>query len=563
MAGVQQGGPGDEWRLGIDLGEPHEHSPAAEPQDDHDMSLARLTHPLHVVTVEHLGWAIIAAWALITRLIALGAPPLTAAEARNALFEYDLANRTHEAAAAGFHPAWSGWVHLLQAGIFTIGASDFSARLVFALSGLLLIAMAFEMRHYVGRAGAIGLGAMIAISPSATYFSRASTTVLPAAAFELVAIAAYMALGSQARVRRAIGFGCVAGLMMAADPTALVTTAIFIAALTILGVWKFSVTEKVYLQARVWLDRYANRLAIVIVVAVAVWGLSEFALFREISFVGIAQSFDSLRGGNGASGYLAGLRFYAPGFVFYEFLIVIAAIAGAITILTLRVRSRFAVFCLLWAAMSFAFYLWSPARAPDQMMRMIVPAAFLGAIAVDYLHHTQAWHLVRYVVAALALLTVYVQFLAIYCVPQPGGAPWARHGSLYWSAGATPVIARDRTHEIMIMAYGPVGTIWFNGGMPPSLRWYLRDLRPALSAAEATVVINADASPKPGDDVKAGFEYEESWKPNLATLDAARALRYLFTERIWGPVTTRVVNVTVRPLTESAPTVIVPPGAPP
>src|SRR5438105_1116126 len=118
MANLPQTDPGNEWRLG-EPGEPHKLPPVApvvEPA--HDLSADRLGRVLNVVTVEGLGWLLVFACALVTRLVALGVRPLTAAEARHALFESDLAIGTHNASVVAYHPVWAGWVHLLTAGIF-------------------------------------------------------------------------------------------------------------------------------------------------------------------------------------------------------------------------------------------------------------------------------------------------------------------------------------------------------------------------------------------------------------------------------------------------------------
>src|SRR5579864_7986022 len=139
----------DEWRLGIEPGEHPELvlvHPASESQ--RDLSLERLERPLEVVTVERLGWAVVALYAILTRFAFLAARPLDASEAQQALFQYDLAaNGFHASAIA--ETAYGGWVHMLQAGLFAaFGANDFTARVVFALSGVLLVAIAFEMRNY-------------------------------------------------------------------------------------------------------------------------------------------------------------------------------------------------------------------------------------------------------------------------------------------------------------------------------------------------------------------------------------------------------------------------------
>ena len=132
----------DEWRLGLEPGEPHHPPPPPAPPvqapPPRDLSDDRLDAPLYVLTVEHLGWAIIALYALLTRLGGLGLRPLSAVEAMDGLFARDLAS--HGLGALAMNPPSSGWLDPLRAGVFlAFGASDFGARIVAAIFGLLLI----------------------------------------------------------------------------------------------------------------------------------------------------------------------------------------------------------------------------------------------------------------------------------------------------------------------------------------------------------------------------------------------------------------------------------------
>ena len=105
----------------------------------------------------------------------LGARPLDSAEAGHALGELAL---LRSGPPAGAHLSW---IHLLEAAVFAaVGAGDFKARLIFALSGLLLIAAGFAMRRQLGRAGAMAFAALLVLSPSVAYFSRTADSVVPA-----------------------------------------------------------------------------------------------------------------------------------------------------------------------------------------------------------------------------------------------------------------------------------------------------------------------------------------------------------------------------------------------
>jgi hypothetical protein len=264
--------------------------------------------------------------------------------------------------------------------------------------------------------------------------------------------------------------------------------------------------------------------------------------------------------------YLRALEFYLPGLALYEFLIVILGAAGAVLVVAWRIRSRLAVWCLAWTVLSFGAYLSMPMRVPDFTLALIMPVAFLGAFAIDYAHHTNAWRYMRYVVVTLVILTMYVQLLTtfVYSAPDASEAPWRRHANLYWGDGAATIQLKVQSAEILKSVSPPDATVAFNGAAlsAPTLQWYLRALRPAASAESATVAVNLGGSGPMGTsaDPSFAFDFEESWQPRIATLDAARAVDYLLAARVWGPVKTRGVAIIVSPGGGSAPTVILTPG---
>src|SRR5580693_2406453 len=80
--------PDDEWRLDeepLERLEPQPPSEAPTAKLAFNLSQVRMTRAVYVVTAEHLGWYIVAGYALITRTIALGARPLDVAQATDAI----------------------------------------------------------------------------------------------------------------------------------------------------------------------------------------------------------------------------------------------------------------------------------------------------------------------------------------------------------------------------------------------------------------------------------------------------------------------------------------------
>src|SRR3984885_10643344 len=86
----------DEWHLGIEGGDPNPPRPPAPVSvvvPPPSLSDERLDAPVYVMTIEHLGWAAVALYALLTRLGALGLRPLNSIEASQALFARDMTTK--------------------------------------------------------------------------------------------------------------------------------------------------------------------------------------------------------------------------------------------------------------------------------------------------------------------------------------------------------------------------------------------------------------------------------------------------------------------------------------
>jgi hypothetical protein len=243
----------------------------------------------------------------------------------------------------------------------------------------------------------------------------------------------------------------------------------------------------------------------------------------------------------------SGIDFYFSAAAFYEFAIVLAGALGVIAFLALQLRSRMAALAFLWTIFSIAFFIADPVHHPDWLVMMIVPAALMGAVVIDRLHHTDAWRFLRYPIAALALLTLYVQLAInfVHVSPDPTEASWSRHMLLFWTDPTTSDLAKEEFSHAQ-RAVSDRGTVFF--AQPgPVPQWYFRDLKPADSAANADLIVAPAAAEKPSNLVESSdFTLDETWSPSLAGLNLRSALRYFFTQKVWSAVSGTEVRVDVR-----------------
>jgi predicted membrane-bound mannosyltransferase len=123
--------------------------------------------PYSKLTVEIGLYAILATLALALRLYRLGLAPLSTSEAM-----LSVAALRGMAIPTGASPL----LYWVNAFLFsTFGAGDTLVRLLPALAGSVLVLLPALMRERIGRVGALGAAALLAISPVAIFTSRTAS----------------------------------------------------------------------------------------------------------------------------------------------------------------------------------------------------------------------------------------------------------------------------------------------------------------------------------------------------------------------------------------------------
>jgi hypothetical protein len=131
-------------------------SPAEEPS------------PVPWLTGEKAAYIGLALLALVLRLIALGAYPLSDAEAGQALVAWRIL-QAQPVGQAGYSPLI---VTLDLVSFLLLGGGEAAARLGPALLSVPLVLLPYGLRRYLGRTGALAAGVLFALSPTVLYFTR-------------------------------------------------------------------------------------------------------------------------------------------------------------------------------------------------------------------------------------------------------------------------------------------------------------------------------------------------------------------------------------------------------
>jgi len=549
----------DEWHLGLES-QGARATPPTTPTPVvplPNLSEARLERPIYVVTAERLGWFLVVVYALVTRFGALTMRPLSESEARQALSAADIATNGLFSIATRADPA-GGWLRAIEAGIFAYtGASDYAARVAFAWFALALVLIPLALRPYLGRAGSLGFAALLALSPTVTYFSRSTSAIVPAMALILAAIALGFSVARSPAMWKAIALGLVIAFALATDPTVLAATIVFVVILAILAIHTAASSGHAWTRLRVWWERRSSwAVAGVIVAVVALLVLDGPVLGRAILSPRIVASdfaswlrdlFEVPSGRTGEISVVAGLRSYRWIFAFYEFATVLLAAAGAILFVLLRIRSRAGVVAFLWTLFASIFFFLAPAHDPRSSVAIVVPAAMLAGAGVEWMHHTRAWRAIRHPIFVLAALTIYQQILMNFVAyaPSTGAARWATAMNLFAGEPATTIETPAecwRAHEMV----APAATVFFVLD-EPVFGWYLRDLKRANDPNSADLIVaQGDAAQLPSARDTFTFSFADSWNPSETTPSLAAAIRLFLSGRAWSDVVRHEVRMDFR-----------------
>ena len=194
-------------------------APAGTPLLDRTINLT-------AVSWTTIAWAIVFVAGTALRLVQLGHHVLSAKEARIADDAYRFFDG--QTAGPGYTIANTGPTALLVEALsfFLFGASDTVARIAPALLGIGMILLVFAIRNVVGDARALGMAALLALSPTIVYISRLATTEIYVAAFTLLTLVAFLRVGNPTRSEEgrlawafAVGTGLAA--MLGSGPSAL------------------------------------------------------------------------------------------------------------------------------------------------------------------------------------------------------------------------------------------------------------------------------------------------------------------------------------------------------
>lgn len=327
------------------------------------------------ITLERLAYIAIGSLALILRLAALDAAPMSPAEAAQAMSALDLVNRAGALPASGVSPLLLNlhWFLFLVA-----QASETSARIAPALVGTATVLLVYGLRAELGRLGALGAALLLAVSSSLVFWSRSATGE------SLAVLAGTMLVVGLAGWRRGGGRGWA--IWLAAALALLLLSApigysILVAAAPLAAM---ALVPRAAGQQRHGAAGLATAgLSFVLILLLGATGFffnpGGLAAAAELPAAWLAGFAPAASGGVAASG-TSGLLGSAMNLLWLETLLLGMGLAGLV--IGLRRRAWLAQGLGLWLALALALLLLRGGRTPADLAVLALPLALLGGSAL-------------------------------------------------------------------------------------------------------------------------------------------------------------------------------------
>jgi uncharacterized protein (TIGR03663 family) len=350
--------------------------------------------------------------ALVLRMARLNAVALNPQEAP---FAYDawVLYRGQPPVTGEALPNVGAFLLLLESALFFLfGATDVVARLAAAVPGVLLVLAPLALRRWIGMPAALGMTAVVAISPTLVYASR---VVNPEIIIALCAVAVVASLVTLAHSPRnafpAVAIGIAAGVALATGPSS------FSVAITlIVGLAAASLTEPGGTIAEGLRGLRGPRFAL--------WSLFAFIITLLVIFTRLFSHPSGIAGVWETLGAWRQLLF-GPGagqpvslfllvLLVYELLGVVFAM---VTLASGRARhgDALALFAA-WGLAAFCLWSFSAGRGPEQAIHVVLPIALLAGIGLGETYRAIEWRDVWQGISgvlALAMLGVVVGLAAV------------------------------------------------------------------------------------------------------------------------------------------------------
>ena len=365
---------------------PPETGPSAgEVQHEQPQGIRRRRYSIEIpIDPEYLPFLALMLLGLVLRFWDLGAKALHHDESLHAFYSWRLFDGEGYVHDPMMHGPLLFELNALAYLLF--GASDFTARLVPALFGVVVIGLPYFLRHELGRAGAIAASLLLVISPAFLYFSRFIRHDIYVDAFTLlmvVGVFRYLATGNRSWFYTT----CVSAALLFATKEDFYISG-FIPFVFLAGAWfALKAERRLLYRARVRaLGVRAWITGAVLFVAINLLLYTTFLTnLQGVCTALVTLPLNGCAGTTGALNYWLSQQDFARGGQpwFYYFMLLplyefVPLVFGLLAIALVRPRQLFFWFCTFWFFAALLIYSWAGEKMPWMLPQITLPLVLLA-----------------------------------------------------------------------------------------------------------------------------------------------------------------------------------------
>jgi uncharacterized protein (TIGR03663 family) len=514
------------------------------------------------LTVEQVVYIAFILIAVFLRVYELGVRPYHHDESIHAFFSWKILK--NGVAEYKYDPVYHGpTLYFSTALVMALfGDNDFTGRLSAVLFGLGVVGLAWPLRHYLGRWGALSFLMLVTFSPSWTYFTRFVRHDIYLAFCNLAAVYLAFRYGETRKAKYLYISAVALALACTNKEDMYLIMPVFLAALGTMLVWGSLRGEQTLGEAVRETTSFFAKSIVPLITSLVIFMIIWVAMYssfgtnpKELELFGLAPIRDAIDywWGQQTIKRIGGpWYYYIPELLLYEPMITLPAVAAIIGALTYdKLPSRFMRFCVVWGIGMLAVYGWAQEKVPWLLIPQLVPLTILaahwfGKVIESGALRRPAPALATAAFSALTLWTM-VESNFLYDAPRPDQDANHRRETMLSYVQSTYDV--NEVMERIEAAGKQLGTgdqtrLAVSGNATWPFSWYLRhypvNWAANLRDIDVPVLIVDKEVAKVHDEVlldkyeKVPFQIRGWWEPGLPTLP--QLARWVFTRDAWSPL---------------------------
>ncbi len=379
------------------------------------------------LTAEKWIFLILFAIGIITRFYDLGVRPYHHDESIHAVFSWKILNEGMH--SYSYDPVYHGPVLYFASALVMLifGDNDFTGRLSAVLFGFGLMALAWPMRRYLGRWGAICFLALMVFSPSWTYFTRFLRHDIYLAALNMAAVYYAFRFGDGRRAKHLYLSSVFIALAFCNKEDMYLTSPIFLASLLAMMLWVIPKGEGKLADVTGEIGSFLKASTVPILTSLVIFSIIWVVLYSSLGYhpenwFAVQRALEYWIGQHNIKRIGGSWFYYVPELILYEPLITFPAlIAIAAAFMQRPSPDRFTRFTVFWSIGTLFIYAWAQEKVPWLLIPQLLPITVLAARFLGRLieRGTISKPAVALPVAAVGALTVWSLIAANYVYDAP------------------------------------------------------------------------------------------------------------------------------------------------